>query len=107
LSLDILKAGCCTILFNAFLQEKMTTQTVKGGNTDTIYVDGTLDKSKMLVNVHPDVSELKWRYGRWHHSVDYKVFKTKLVRKDNYKFKTGVNNYGLKLKIRKENTQHG
>jgi|TARA_Y100000033_G_C2748917_1_gene112733 hypothetical protein len=107
LSLDILKAGWCTILFNAFLQEKMTTQTVKGGNTDTIYVDGTLDKSKMLVNVHPDVSELKWRYGRWHHSVDYKVFKTKLVRKDNYKFKTGVNNYGLKLKVRKENTQHG
>ena len=100
LSLDLLKAGYCTILFNAFLQEKMTTQTVKGGNTDELYAEGTLDKSKMLVDLHPDVAELKWRYGRWHHYVNYKSFKTKLVRKDNKKLK-GVNNFGMNLKIKK------
>jgi len=100
LSLDMLKENWCTILFNAFLQEKMTTQTVKGGNTDTIYVDGTLDKSQMLVNVHPDVSELKWRYGRWHHSVDYKVFKTKLVRQDDHKVTKGINNFGMSLVVK-------
>ena len=33
LSLDILKAKNCTIQFNAFLQEKMQTQLLKGGNT--------------------------------------------------------------------------
>ena len=37
LSLDILKAGWCTIIFNAFLQEKMRTQTLKGGNTKEFY----------------------------------------------------------------------
>jgi len=104
LSLDMLKQNWCTILFNAFLQEKMTTQTVKGGNTDTIYVDGTLDKSQMLVNVHPDVSELKWRYGRWHHSVDYKVFKTKLVRQDDHKVTKGINNFGMNLVVKKNET---
>ena len=103
LSLDLLKAGWCTILFNAFLQEKITTQLIRGGNTDTIYVNGTLDKSQMLVNLHPDVAELKWRYGRWHHEVNYKKFTTKLVRKDDYVPKKGVNNYGLKLKVKRQN----
>lgn len=43
LSLRILKDAKCTILFNAFLQEKLTTQTVKGGNTDDFYaIEGTL-----------------------------------------------------------------
>ena len=31
-SLDVLKAGWCTILFNAFLQDKAPTLTIKGGN---------------------------------------------------------------------------
>ena len=103
LSLDMLKKGWCTILFQAFLQEKMTTQTVKGGNTDELYAEGTKDKSQMLVNLHPDVAKLVWRYGRWHHFVDYKPYATsnKLVRKDDVEIKKGVNNYGLKLKVRK------
>ena len=54
----------------------------------------------MLVNVHPDVSELKWRYGRWHHSVDYKVFKTKLVRQDDLKVTKGINNFGMSLVVK-------
>jgi hypothetical protein len=70
MSLDMLKAGWCTIQFNAFLQGKLRTQTIKGGNTDELYKHGTMDKSQMLVREHPDVAEVKFKFGRWHHHVD-------------------------------------
>ena len=45
LSLRVLKAGWCTILFYAFLQNKAGTQSVKGGNTDEFYSkEGTFKK---------------------------------------------------------------
>ncbi len=72
LSLRMLKAGWATVLFNAFLQWKMTTQKMPGGNTDTIYANGTLAKSQMIVRLHPDVARLTYRYNRWHHHVDYR-----------------------------------
>jgi len=76
LSLRILKDGYCTVQFNAFLQEKTTTQYIKGGNTEEFYAkDGTYPKSAMQVKLHPDVSRLTWRFGRIHHYVDYKPFK--------------------------------
>ena len=99
LSLRLLKAGYCTIQFYAFLQEKITTQVVKGGNTEAFYdKEGTLPKSKMLVQMHPDVTKLKWRYGRWPHIVDYSRFKytNRLIKKD-IPIKKGINNYGLQL----------
>lgn len=71
LSLDLLKAGWQTVQFNAFLQNKMTTQLMPGGNTDTLYRDGTTAKSQMLVDAHPDVASIAWRFGRVHHIVDY------------------------------------
>ena len=82
LSLDMLKDGWCTIQFNAFLQVKMKTQVLKGGNTTEFYAkEGTWSKSRMQVQVHPDVSRMVWRYGRWHHHVDYRPFKkNKLIR---------------------------
>ena len=76
LSLQMLKAGWCTVQFNVFLQEKTNTQVLKGGNTDAFYAkEGTIPKSKMQVQLHPDVSKLTWRYGRWHHHVNYNKFK--------------------------------
>lgn len=72
LSLRILKAGWNTVQFNAFLQNKANTQTVKGGNTEAFYdVEGTRAKSEMLLAMHPDVARLRWRFGRAHHYVDY------------------------------------
>jgi hypothetical protein len=72
LSLRILKAGWNTVLFNAFLQLKAPTQTVRGGNTEAFYAqEGTLAKSRMLVAMHPDVTRLVWRFNRPHHVVDY------------------------------------
>jgi hypothetical protein len=96
LSLRILKSGFCTVLFNAFLQYKTTTLKMKGGNTDTIYVDGTLPKSRMLQKMHPDVTKVVKRFGRIHHFVDYSVFKNnKLIRDLSYS--DVHDNYGMKL----------
>lgn len=115
LSLDMLKAGWCTIQFNAFLQGKMGTQVLKGGNTDEFYHaegkvqegqkyadTGTLAKSQMLVDVHPDLSRLVQKYSRWHHAVDYSVFKNqKLIKKDGLKLTGKPKNYGMKkVKLR-------
>lgn len=98
LSLRILKDGHCTIQFNAFLQWKLTTQTVKGGNTNDLYKDGTLLKSEMIRDMHPDVTKLVWKFGRWHHHVDYSKFKgNKLIPKPGVAVRRGVNNYGMKL----------
>ena len=98
LSLRVLKDGWCTIQFNAFIQEKATTQTMKGGNTDEIYKEGTLNKSKMLEELHPDVAEVVWKFNRWHHRVDYRPFKkNELKKKKGLKIKKGINNYGMKV----------
>jgi hypothetical protein len=82
LSLDMLKAGWCTVQFNAFLEEKVPTQTLGGGNTAEFYAkEGTAPKSEMLKRVHPDVTKLVWKFNRHHHHVDYKRFTQPLRRK--------------------------
>jgi len=112
LSLDMLKAGWCTVQFNAFLQEKKGTQLLKGGNTDEFYHKegavpsgeryadtGTLAKSQMQVKVHPDVSKIVYKFGRIHHHVDYSGFKNrKLIKKTNNEVFNCTNNYGMELK---------
>ena len=111
--LQVLKDGDCTIQFNAFLQGKAATQTVKGGNTEEFYhkegadegkwienvnSEGTRNKSQMLVDLHPDVATMVWRYKRWHHYVDYSSFKKNELRlKPGVKMPEGNNNYGMKF----------
>lgn len=99
ISLRMLKDGLVTVQFNAFLQDKMRTQLLGGGNTAEFYVnEGTGAKSKMQVAMHPDVSRLTWKFGRIHHEVNYHPFKDiPLKFKDEYVPVEGVNNYGLKL----------
>ena len=105
LCIRALKDGFCTILFNAFLQEKAGTMTVKGGNTDELYADdGRLKMAKSLQEQHPDICTITWKFGRWQHQVDYTVFnKNKLIKKKDIVIKEGVNNYGLILVTIKEN----
>lgn len=104
LSLRMLKDGWCTVLFNAFLQDKSVTQTMRGGNTDEFYArEGTLAKSQMQVRLHPDVSKLVKRWGRWHHHVDYSPFKRNRLRlRQGVEIPQGVDNYGMVLR---ENVQ--
>jgi hypothetical protein len=99
LSLRVLKDGYCTIQFNAFLQGKVTTQRMKGGNTKEFYrEEGTMAKSQMLVDLHPDVAKVVWRFNRWHHHVDYRQFKhTRLKKREGLSIPDRVNNYGMKL----------
>lgn len=112
LSLRVLKDGDCTIQFNMFLQDKLATQVLKGGNTEEFYhkenadskegyynPDGTIKKSAMLVAMHPDVARMAWRHGRWHHYVDYSPFKiNKLKLKQDVDIINKPNEYGLRLK---------
>ena len=80
-SLDVLKDGDCTMLFNCLLQNKIVTQALKGGNTAEFYAgEGTYNKSLMLQAIHPDVAKVKWKYNRWHHDVDYKPFKANKLK---------------------------
>jgi hypothetical protein len=97
LSIDMLKAGWCTVQFNAFVQAKLRTMTMKGGNTDSIYTEGTLPKSRMLVATHPDIATLKYKFKRWHHHVNYRVFKQQLRLKPGYEPKPGRDEYGMQL----------
>ena len=99
LSLRMLKAKWCTVQFNAFLQFKIPTQTIGGGNTKEFYAgEGTLPKSQMQVDMHPDVSRILWRFGRWHHYVDYKPFKNlRLIRKPDVEILEGNDEYGMSI----------
>ena len=99
LCIRVLKDGYCTILFNAFLQEKAGTMTLKGGNTDELYADdGRLKMAKSLQEQHPDICTITWKFNRWQHQVNYTVFeKNKLIRKKNVEIKQGIDNYGLVL----------
>lgn len=98
--LRALKDGWCTIQFNAFLADKATTMTMRGGNTDTIYNTGDNRRAfaESLREQHPDVVQVVWKFGRWHHQVDYRPFKkNKLIRRPDVVPVPGVNNYGMKL----------
>jgi hypothetical protein len=100
LSLDMLKAGWCTVQFNVFLQGKAATLTMKGGNTDEIYKGGAknLEKSQMLLAAHPDCCKIGKRYDRWHHYVDYGRFKKNgLVLRDGIGAAAGADEYGMAL----------
>lgn len=100
LSLRLLKDNYCTVLFYAFIQDKMTTMLMKGGNTDNVYIDGDnrLKFAESLKEQHPDVVEITKKFGRWHHHVNYKPFRfNKLIKKEGVKIPQGVNNYGMEL----------
>lgn len=106
LSLRALKDGWCTVLLNQFLVDKHQTMTVKGGNTDELYrqdadFDGRLEMAKALKSLHPDVTTIARKWGRWQHVVDYRPFKKNTLRR-----KPGAStepiDYGIVFKHRGE-----
>ena len=101
LSLRALKDGWVTMLFNAFVVNKETTMRAKGGNTDELYklTDNRREFAESLKEQHPDVVDVTWKFGRWHHQVNYKPFKkNKLIKKQGIRIPKGVNNYGMVIK---------
>jgi TET-associated glycosyltransferase-like protein len=99
LSLCMLKAHWCTVQFVAFLQKKMGTQRMAGGNMAEFYEkEGTLPKSQLLAKMHPDVAKVVWKFNRWHHYVDYRKFAAnKLLKKPDVEIGEGI-----KLELRQE-----
>jgi hypothetical protein len=104
LSLRVLKDGWCTILFNAFLGRKAATQTVKGGLTDQIYLkEGTIPKSRLLAELHPDVVKIVWRFNRVHHYIDYRQFqKNKLIKRVDVDIPEGIDDFGMTFEKREK-----
>lgn len=99
LSLRVLKDGWCTVLFNAFLAYKMTTVTIKGGNTDELYKgDGRLKMAESLKEQHPELVQITQKWGRPQHYVNYKIFRrNKLIPKPGVELPSEANNYGMNL----------
>lgn len=103
LSLRFLKSGLCTILFNAFLARKSQTMTMKGGNSDELYKDdGRLKMAQSLVDQHPDVATVSWKWGRHQHHVDYSGFRrNRLELKPEFAgLSRDANNFGMVLQQR-------
>ncbi|MAH80875.1 MAG: hypothetical protein CMP39_04270 [Rickettsiales bacterium] len=104
LSLRILKDGFCTMLFQAFLADKAMTMKMKGGNTDQLYkqdekFDGRLAMAQSLARQHPDVCEVRRKFGRWQHHVNYKPFENnKLIRNKEAVILKGNNEFGMIMK---------
>lgn len=109
LSLRALKAGLCTCLFRAFVMDKGITNkgdgkskgAMKGGNTDHVYGEDNDYRRKFaesLKEQHPDVVEVVWKFGRWHHSVDYRPFaKNRLIEREGLVKIKGFDNFGMEL----------
>lgn len=102
LCLQALSSGLCTVLFNAFLIDKIATMTMKGGNSSQLYQgDGRLTMARSLERLWPGVVTTKRRFGRPQHVVNnnWKHFDTQLIRRTDINFDefSNVDNKGLKL----------
>lgn len=115
LSLDALENQYATIQFNAFLQGKMGTQKLAGGNSDVFYFreqvdgeeeqeealyheEGTLRKSLLLEIVYPQVAKLTYKFNRPHHEVDYSKYNNvPLIPMTGRAKPKGTNSYGMRL----------
>ncbi len=95
------------MLFNAFLAMKMTTMTMKGGNSDELYVeDGRRLMAESLQAQHPDIVHVTRKWNRWQHHVNYGVFRNnKLVERPDWAAPEGYDNYGMELEMLTESNQ--
>lgn len=80
LCLQVLAAGLCTLQFNVFMIQKMPTMTMKGGNSDELYKgDGRLEMAMSLQRQWPRLVDIKRRFGRPQHVVNWRQFRTPLI----------------------------
>ena len=102
LCLQVLSGGLCTVLFNAFLIDKMATMTMKGGNAAVLYKgDGRLKMARSLERLWPGVVDVYRRFDRPQHRIkdQWKRFDTQLIRKKDIDWdKIAETKYEIKLK---------
>ena len=114
LSLNVMKSGYHTFLFNNMLCGKVATLTMKGGNTEEVYsiekagtkhdrkgdekFDERREFAESLHAQHPDHVKITRKWERWHHHIDYTVFQnTKPTKRTDIDIPKGVDNYGMRL----------
>lgn len=101
LCLQVLSGGWCTVQMQAFLQGKIQSMLMKGGNTEELYLgDGRLKMAKALERMWPGVVSVGRRFNRPQHVINagWRRFDTPLKRRedidwDNFK----PNEYGMRL----------
>ena len=87
LCLQVLSNNYCTLLFNQFMVDKTsTTVGMKGGNQDELYKNNSTDKqilkAQSLFYMWPEYAEVKIRFKRPHHYVNWKKhFKHNLIKR--------------------------
>lgn len=99
--LQVLAGGRCTILVSAFMADKMTTMTVRGGNTDQLYAgDGRLKMARALERLWPGVVKTRRRFKRPQHVVNWSRFDRPLIRRPDVDLTTlsPIDEYGLELR---------
>jgi hypothetical protein len=100
LCLRVLSAGLCTVQFNAFLAWKMTTMTMKGGNSAELYQgDGRLKMARALERQWPYVVSVTRKFQRPQHSVKaaWRYFDTPLKLKSGIVLPTEPDEYGMRI----------
>lgn len=99
LCLQVLAAGWCTVLLNAFMIDKMQTMTMAGGNSASLYQgDGRLKMARSLERLWPGVVTVDRRWQRPQHVVNWKKFDTPLKLRDGVDLSALLpNEYGMHL----------
>lgn len=105
LYLQVIAAKWCTVLFNAFLIQKVATMTMGGGNTDDLYQgDGRLRMARSLERQWPGVVSVQRRWGRPQHVTvrRSKGFDTPLRRKSGATAQDTVttDEHGMTLQVK-------
>ena len=93
LCLQVLTQGLCTVQFNAFCVDKISTLAgMKGGNQTELYKNNdprkAWIKTQALKNVWGEYVTVKHKFSRWHHEIAWnKHFKQPLIRRADLDWK--------------------
>ena len=103
LCLQVLSAGWCTLQVQAFLVKKQHTMTMRGGNTDELYQgDGRLKMARSLERMWPGIVQVKRRFQRPQHVINWDAFKTEPKLKPGIDLeelrRAGPDEYGMELR---------
>jgi len=112
LCLQALVGGWCTLSLNVFMANKERTMTNRGGNTESLYnaergatdTDGRFRMAEVLRRAWPGLVEVRRRFDRFQHVVDWKRFETPLILADGVDLATlpEIDEYGMTLRAVKD-----